>query len=218
MVVNCQQVWEEISNYLEGEVSPDLRAAMEAHFQECKRCTAVLDGTKNVIRLYGDDRALELPAGFTAGWRRRFMEYSPSPRGTALGWLLAMAALALVSGSFALARLDARSASTLRSYHAEQGTGVPAEMMVTVSAEGTLFHVPGCRFLHKRENEQARLITASEAIREGYVPCVRCLRRYLKNQSSATVRPGAPGSPGAPRLASGAPGLTSFVRPGNPRD
>ena len=48
-----------------------------------------------------------------------------------------------------------------------------------VSAEGKTFHVPGCRFLHKHENENVRLIAASEAIREGYVPCVRCLRQYL---------------------------------------
>ena len=34
MVVNCEQVWREISNYLEGEVDPDLRAAMDEHFRE----------------------------------------------------------------------------------------------------------------------------------------------------------------------------------------
>ncbi len=179
MVVNCEQVWQEISNYLEGEVNPDLRAAMEAHFRECKRCTAVLDGTRNVIHLYGDDRALQLPAGFTEGWRSRLAEYVPGPRGTAFGWLLAAAAIALISGSFTLARLDAKSVPALRSYHAEPGTGVPGEMMVTVSADGKTFHVPGCRFLHKHENESVRLIAASEAIREGYVPCIRCLRQYL---------------------------------------
>jgi methylphosphotriester-DNA--protein-cysteine methyltransferase len=184
MVINCEQVWQDISNYLEGEVNPDLRAAMEAHFRDCKRCTAVLDGARNVIQLYGDDRSLELPAGFTAGWQSRLAEHMPnlrgaSPRGTAFGWLLAAAAAALISGSFALARLDAGSVSGLRSYHAEPGTGVPDEMMVAVSADGKTFHVPGCRFLHKHENENVRLIAASEAIRQGYVPCVRCLRQYL---------------------------------------
>ena len=32
MVVSCEQVWQEISNYLDGDVSPELRAAMEEHF------------------------------------------------------------------------------------------------------------------------------------------------------------------------------------------
>jgi hypothetical protein len=179
MVVNCEQVWPEISNYLEGEVSPELRAAMEDHVRECKRCSAVLDGTRNVIHLYADDRSLQLPAGFTAGWQSRLAAYGLSPRGTAFGWMLAVAAAALISGSFTLARLDAKSSPALRSYHAEPGTGVPDKLMVTVSDDGKTFHVPGCRLLHKHENENVRLIAASEAIREGYVPCVRCLRQYL---------------------------------------
>ena len=179
MVVNCEHVWQEISNYLEGDVRPELRAAMEAHFRECKHCTAVLDGTKNIVHLYADERSIELPAGFTARWQKRLAESMPGPRGTFYGWMLAAAAVALISGSFALARLDARSESALRSEHAEQGAGVPAGMMVEVSEDGKTFHVPGCRFLHKHENGNIRLIAAAEAIREGYVPCVRCLRQYL---------------------------------------
>ena len=65
MVVNCEHVWTEISNYLENDVDPATRAAMEAHFKECKHCTAVLNGTRNVVQLYGDDRLFELPAGFS---------------------------------------------------------------------------------------------------------------------------------------------------------
>ena len=63
MVVNCEQVWREISNYLEGDVDDNLRAAMETHFRECQRCKAVLDGTRNVIHLLGDGRVFEVPAG-----------------------------------------------------------------------------------------------------------------------------------------------------------
>jgi anti-sigma factor RsiW len=180
MVVNCEQVWQEISNYLEGEVSPELRAAMEAHIRECRHCTAVLDGTRNVVHLYGDDRLLELPAGFSAAWQRKLAESVPGPHGTAFGWLIAVAALALVSGSFALARFDSPARPALRSPHAEPGTGVPPQMMVEIAADGKTFHVPGCKYLHQHEGAgDVRLVAASEAIREGYVPCVRCLRQYL---------------------------------------
>ena len=83
MVVSCEQVWQEISNYLEGEVSPELRAAMEAHFRECRHCTAVLDGTKNVVHLYADDRLIELPPGFSAALAKktgRIHAWSPRDR------------------------------------------------------------------------------------------------------------------------------------------
>ena len=179
MVVNCEHVWQEISNYLEGDISPDLRAAMEAHFRECRHCTAVLDGTRNIVHLYADERLIELPPGFSARWQSKLVELMPRPRGTMYGWMLAAAAVALISGSFALAKLDAGSGSAMRSYMAEPGTGVPAGMMVEVSDDGKTFHVPGCRFLHKHENSSVRLIAAADAIRAGYVPCVRCLRQYL---------------------------------------
>ena len=51
-------------------------------------------------------------------------------------------------------------------------------MIVAVSDGGKTFHVPGCRYLH--EEDGVRLVAAAEAIKEGYVPCTRCLREYLK--------------------------------------
>jgi hypothetical protein len=183
MVVNCEHVWQEISNYLEGEVNPQLRAAMEAHFRECKHCTAVLDGTRNVVHLYADDRLVELPPGFSARWKKKLAESMPPDRGTAYGWLIAVAALALVSGSFAFTTLDSSSLTEVRSYLGKPGVGVPPEMMVEIAADGKTFHVPGCKYLHKNdhgeEKDEVRLVAAAEAIREGYVPCVRCLRQYL---------------------------------------
>jgi len=189
MVVSCEQVWREISNYLEGDVNPQLRAAMEAHFRECKHCTAVLDGTKNVVHLYTDDRLVELPAGFSERWQRKLAESMPPPRGTAYGWLIAVAALALVSGTFALARFNSPASPQLRSEHAEPGSGVPSQMMVEVAADGKTFHAPGCKYLHEHDGagNNARMVTAAEAMREGYVPCVRCLRRYLNGQASLVV-------------------------------
>jgi predicted anti-sigma-YlaC factor YlaD len=65
MEISCEEVWREISNYLEGEISGEMRARMEEHFKGCKHCTAVLDGTRNVVHLVGDARAFELPAGFS---------------------------------------------------------------------------------------------------------------------------------------------------------
>ena len=63
--ISCEEVWREISNYLEGEISAELQARMQEHFQGCKHCTAVLDGTRNVLQLVGDATAFELPAGLS---------------------------------------------------------------------------------------------------------------------------------------------------------
>ena len=63
-LVYSLEVWREISNYLDDEVAPALRVRMEAHFKACAHCTAVLDGTKNVVKLVGDGIEHELPEGF----------------------------------------------------------------------------------------------------------------------------------------------------------
>ena len=61
--IECKEVWRQISNYLDDELPPELRATMAAHFRECAHCTAVLDGTRNVVQLLGDGRVFEVPAG-----------------------------------------------------------------------------------------------------------------------------------------------------------
>lgn len=58
--ISCDEVWREISNYLEDEISAGLRTRMEEHFKGCKRCTAVLVGTRNVLRLVGDAAVFDL--------------------------------------------------------------------------------------------------------------------------------------------------------------
>ena len=63
--ITCLEVWREISNYIDGDVSTELRARMEAHFKNCKHCTAIHDGTRNVVRLIGDGKAFEVPSGFS---------------------------------------------------------------------------------------------------------------------------------------------------------
>jgi hypothetical protein len=64
--ISCVEVWRELSNYIDGVIDPVLRARMEAHFKVCAHCTAVLDGTKNVVKLLADGVEYELPEGFSS--------------------------------------------------------------------------------------------------------------------------------------------------------
>jgi len=91
--------------------------------------------------------------------------------------MVAAAAATLVAGSFEVARSSAFSHPELRSDHAQPGSGVPPEMMVVVATDGKTFHVPGCPFIH--DTSRLRTIAAQEAMREGYAPCVRCMKKYL---------------------------------------
>jgi hypothetical protein len=53
--------------------------------------------------------------------------------------------------------------------------------MVVVAEDGKTFHAAGCEFIH--DKARLRTITASEALREGYAPCVRCMKKYLSESA-----------------------------------
>jgi hypothetical protein len=189
--VNCEQVWREVSNYLEGEVEAGLRAAMDEHFRTCKRCASVLEGTRNVIQLYSDERMLEVPAGFS---RRLEKKLAQSARGsgarwsTLSAWLVPVAALALIAGGLRLAN-SLTIPRPLKTEHAQPAHGIPPDMVVVVSADAKVFHAAGCPFIHNKD--KTRTLTAKEAIREGYVPCLRCMRKYLNTASAGQLAPEA---------------------------
>jgi anti-sigma factor RsiW len=63
--ISCLEVWREISNYLDWEIDAELRARMEAHFKACAHCKAVVDGTRNVVKLVGDGLEYQVPEGFS---------------------------------------------------------------------------------------------------------------------------------------------------------
>jgi hypothetical protein len=62
--ISCLEMWQQISNYIDGDVEPELKARMEFHFQKCRDCKAVLDGTRNAVRLLTDGEWYPLPDGF----------------------------------------------------------------------------------------------------------------------------------------------------------
>ncbi|MGH9579747.1 MAG: MEDS domain-containing protein [Terriglobales bacterium] len=63
--MHCEEVLREISNFMDGEVASALRKRMEHHLDRCLHCKAVLDGIRNAVLLAGDERAFELPDGFS---------------------------------------------------------------------------------------------------------------------------------------------------------
>lgn len=178
--VNCEQVWREISNYLEGDVEPALRSAMDEHFHRCQRCASVLEGTRNVIRLFGDERMMEAPAGFGRRLERRLAQ-SARVGGTRWStwsaWLVPVAALALMAGGLRVAN-SLTITPPLKSEHAQPGQGIPLDMLVVVTADAKVFHLAGCGVIHNQDTE--RTLTAKEAMQQGYVPCWRCMRKYLQ--------------------------------------
>jgi predicted anti-sigma-YlaC factor YlaD len=74
MKLDCKDVWEYISEYIDQQLEPSVLADMENHLENCEVCSAVLDSTRNVLVLTADDRTFELPVGFSERLHRRLTE------------------------------------------------------------------------------------------------------------------------------------------------
>lgn len=65
MVLECKHVWTHISAYLDQTLDPELLEQVQRHLEHCEICSAILDSTRNILILVGDDRIFELPLGFS---------------------------------------------------------------------------------------------------------------------------------------------------------
>lgn len=181
MVVTCEDVWREISNYLEEDVDPALKLAMEEHFAHCAHCSSVRDGMRNVIGLYGDKAMFPLPVGFYPRLHDRLADQVEGKRISRRAWLVGVAATGALAASAVLATALDRFAPQLRSEMSQPARRFP-ERLVAIVDGGKMFHVPGCPFMHGKYH----MVTPEEAVREGYTPCTRCMRDALRSAGNVT--------------------------------
>jgi anti-sigma factor (TIGR02949 family) len=71
VLISCEEVFRAVSDYVDGELGAEFRERLERHFADCSHCTAVLDGTRNLLSLVGSPDAIEVPAGFSDRLRLR---------------------------------------------------------------------------------------------------------------------------------------------------
>ena len=64
-MVTCAEVVKELSNYIDDDIDPKLRAEIENHLRGCRRCSVLLDSTRKTLRFVGDDRVFEVPVGYS---------------------------------------------------------------------------------------------------------------------------------------------------------
>ncbi len=64
-MVSCKKVVAELSNFLDQSVDPKLRAEIEDHLSHCRHCSTLLDSTRKVLVISGDERTFEVPVGFS---------------------------------------------------------------------------------------------------------------------------------------------------------
>jgi predicted anti-sigma-YlaC factor YlaD len=71
ILITCAEVRRELSNYIEDDVTRELRARIDQHVSACAGCKAVYDGVRNMLTLVSTGEIIQLPRGFSARLYRR---------------------------------------------------------------------------------------------------------------------------------------------------
>ncbi len=62
-MIDCEQVLQELSNYLDSDVTEQLRQQIEEHIHSCGNCKVLVDTTRETLQLVAGEKVLEIPHG-----------------------------------------------------------------------------------------------------------------------------------------------------------
>ena len=61
--MKCTEFLQELTDYLDGKISENLKIELDEHLHWCHECHVVMDTTKKTIEIYRDNQLYELPEG-----------------------------------------------------------------------------------------------------------------------------------------------------------
>jgi anti-sigma factor RsiW len=59
--VKCTEFLKELTDYLDGKISENLKIELDEHLHWCHECHVVMNTTKKTIEIYRDNELYELP-------------------------------------------------------------------------------------------------------------------------------------------------------------
>ncbi len=62
--MTCTDFLSKLTDYFDGQISPDLLEEVRAHTASCSHCEVVLDTTRQTIEVYRDNELYELSTDF----------------------------------------------------------------------------------------------------------------------------------------------------------
>ena len=71
--MNCKDFLNELTDYLDGNISVSVRAELDEHLHWCRDCHVVLNTTKKTIEIYRDSQLYELPEDLRSRLRSAIM-------------------------------------------------------------------------------------------------------------------------------------------------
>jgi hypothetical protein len=76
--VTCEEVRELLSSYIDGELDPNIRDALERHIKSCRECEAELAGLRHTVDMLKSLEEVEVPETFRSSLMEKVREAMPA--------------------------------------------------------------------------------------------------------------------------------------------
>ena len=60
-MITCDEFFAEFADYLENQVSLEVRQELELHLSQCRACHVLYDSTRKTVRIVSESNSFELP-------------------------------------------------------------------------------------------------------------------------------------------------------------
>lgn len=60
-MITCEEFLAEFGDYLENQVSPEVRKEVETHISKCRTCRVLYDSTRKTVKIVTESSSFELP-------------------------------------------------------------------------------------------------------------------------------------------------------------
>lgn len=60
-MITCDEFFAELGDYLEDQLSPEVRKELQLHVSECRACHVLVDSTRNTIKIVTESSSFDLP-------------------------------------------------------------------------------------------------------------------------------------------------------------
>jgi predicted anti-sigma-YlaC factor YlaD len=60
-MITCEEFFTEFADYLENQVSPEVRSELELHLSQCRACHVLYDSTCKTVKIVTESASFELP-------------------------------------------------------------------------------------------------------------------------------------------------------------
>jgi len=60
-VITCEEFFAEFGDYLEDQVSPEVRRELELHLSQCRACHVLYDSSLKTIKIVTESSLFEIP-------------------------------------------------------------------------------------------------------------------------------------------------------------